>query len=213
MTTSWKLGMVGAALALSACSSSRTVQVPPRVDLTELGTIGMVGFWSPQTNPELSRQANLQFLTEIQSAQPGVPILELGEEAQGLGGASASALEPAAVRAIGEKHGVDALLFGVLEAKPVKPKVSVGGGLESLSARAEIEGTLTAKMYDTKTGATLWTRIVADKRTVGALSVSSGGLSGGGTADMDAARSELFEALVVEATEDFRPGWARVEEE
>jgi hypothetical protein len=67
-------------------------------------------------------------------------------------------------------------------------------------------------MYDTKSGATLWTGVVADKRTVGALSVSSGGLSGGGTADMDEARSELFHALVVEATEDFRPGWARVSE-
>ena len=100
MTTSWKLGIVGVALILSACSSSRTVQVPPRVDLTSLGTIGMVGFWS-QANVELARQANVQFLTEIQSAQPGVPILELGDEAQGLGGASASALEPAAVRALG----------------------------------------------------------------------------------------------------------------
>ena len=116
------------------------------------------------------------------------------------------------MRAIGEKHRVDVLLFGVLEAKQVKPKVSIGAGLESLKAKAEIEGTLTAKMYDTRTGATLWTCAAADKRTVAALSVSGGGLSGGGTADADGARSELFQALVVQATGDFRPSWVRVKE-
>ena len=212
MTTNWKLGIVGAALTLAACSSGRLVQVPPRVDLAAMGTIGMVEFRSPEGSAELSRQANRQFLTEIQSAQPGVPVLELGDEARVLGGVSARTLDPETVRAIGEKHRVDTLLFGVLSAKEVKPKVSIGGGLESLKAKAEIEGTLTAKMYDTRTGATLWTCATADKRTIAALSVSGGGLSGGGTADTDGARSDLFQALVFQATGDFRPSWMRVKE-
>jgi hypothetical protein len=212
MAKNWKLGVVGAALTLAACSSSRMVQVPPRVDLTAMGTIGMVGFRAPQGSDELSSETNRLFLTEIQAAQPGVPVLELSDEARVLDGASAGMLNAEFVRAIGEKHQVDALLFGVLDAKQVKPKVAIGGLLESLNAKAEIEGTLTAKMYDTRTGATLWTRTVADKRTIAALSVSSGGLSGGGTADADGARSELFQALVIQATDDFRPSWARVEE-
>ena len=212
MAASRMLPVATAALLLAACSSSRLVPVPPRVDLTELGTIGMVEFRAPSDGAELSRQANRQFLTEIQAAQPGVPVLELGDETRVLASVGAPELDPETVRAIGEKHRVDVLLFGVLETQHVKPRLSVGGGLESLRADAEIEGTLTAKMYDTRTGATLWTCAASDKRTIAGLSVSSGGLSGGGTADVDGARSDLFHALIVKATDDFRPGWRRVKE-
>jgi len=212
MVKSWKLGGVAVALILAACSSSHLVQVPPRVELAAMGTIGLVEFRAPDGSGELSRETNRRFLTEIQSAQPGVPVLELGDEANVFDGKTARALDPETVRAIGEKHQVDVLLFGVLEAKHVKPKVSIGGGLESLNAKAEIEGTLTAKMYDARSGATLWTCAVADKRTVAALSVSGGGVSGGGTADTEGARSDLFRTLVIRATDDFRPSWTRVKD-
>lgn len=213
MAAAWKtMGALGIALGLSACSSGRMVQVPPRVDLSELGTVGLIDFRSPQGSNDLSRQANRQFLTEIQSAQPGVAVLELGDEARVLQGVGAESLDPETMRAIGEKHRVDVILFGVLEAKEVRPKLSIGGGLESLNAKAEVEGSLVAKMYDTRTGATLWTCSRNDTRAIAALSVSGGGLSGGGTTDPAAARGELFQALVARATEDFRPTWTRVRE-
>ena len=94
----------------------------------------------------------------------------------------------------------------------MKPKVSIGGGLESLNATAEIEGTLTVKMYDTRAGATLWTCSAADNRTIAALSLSTAGVSGAGSADAKGARHELFQALVAQATNDFRPSWTRVKE-
>jgi hypothetical protein len=195
---------------LAACSSSHVVQVPPRIDLTTMGTIGMLEFRSPPDRPELSRAAHRRFLAEIQAAQPGLPVLELGRETHALRGESVDGLNPATVRALGEKHRVDVLLFGVLEAQEVRPKVSVRGGLDALDAKAEIEGTLTAKLYDTHTGATLWTCAAFDRRTLAALSVSGEGVSGGGTADADGVRSELFETLAVRASADFRPSWRRV---
>lgn len=212
MTGSRKIGIVVAVLVLAGCSSSRMVQVPPRMDLSTMGTIGMVEFRSPQGSVELSRQANRQFLTELQAAQPGVPVLELGDETNVLGSTDVGRLDPETVRALGEKHQVDVLLFGVLEAEEVKPKVSIDSGWQGLNARAEIEGTLTAKMYDARTGATLWTCAATDRCTIAALSVSGGGLSGGGTADADGARSALFQGLVAKATNDFRPSWVRVRE-
>jgi hypothetical protein len=201
-----------AVLVGAGCSSSRMVQVSPRVDLASLGTIGMIEFRARGDDAAMSQQANRQFLSAIQAAQPGVPVLELGDEARVLSAMGSQELDAETVRAIGEKLEVDALIFGVLEAREVRPKVALGAGLSSLNARAEIEGTLTAKMYDTRTGATLWTCAATDRKTLAKLSVSSGGVSGGGTSDTDGVREKLLEELVVRATDDFRPGWIRVKE-
>ena len=203
------LGVLAAFVTMVGCSSTRTVQVPPRMDLREYGTVGLIDFTTGASHSDLARQTNEHFLSEIQSAQPGVPVLELGPEYLVLTKAGSNALDPATIRAIGEQHQVDVLLFGVLEAKEVRPRISIGN-LESLNAKAEIEGKLTAKMFDAHTGATIWTCAMADKRTLATVSVTGDGVSGGGSSDASGARSELFESLVVRATRDFRPSWRRV---
>ena len=77
---SWKgVAVLGLALVAASCSSRR-VLVPPRVDLHAFGTIGLVRF-SPQTFDGLSTRATAEFLSAIHAAQPGVRVLELGEEA------------------------------------------------------------------------------------------------------------------------------------
>lgn len=203
------LGVLAASVTILGCSSTRTVQVPPRMDLREYGTVGLIDFTTGASSSELARQTNEHFLSEIQTAQPGVPVLELGPEYLVLTRAGSNTLDLATIRAIGEQHQVDVLLFGVLDAKEVRPRISIGN-LESLNAKAEIEGTLTARMYDTHTGATIWTCAMADKRTLATVSVSEGGVSGGGSSDAAGVRAELFESLVTRATRDFRPSWRRV---
>lgn len=194
------LAVLGA-VALGACSSSTLVQVPPRMDLRGLGTVGMVTFTSPGDS-EIGRQATSEFLAALQAAQPGVPVLEIPAPAGG-------ALDPAAIRALGKEHGVGALIVGVLEAKSVKPRVSVGGGLESLNARAEIEGELNAKIYQAGSGATMWSSLARGRETIASVSVSEGGLAGLGANSRDDANGRLVRGLVNRATEDFRPTWVR----
>jgi hypothetical protein len=177
------------------------VQVPPRMDLRGLGTIGMVTFVS-NDDSGIGPQATREFLTALQSAQPGVPVLEIPAPSGGV-------LDPATIRALGKEHGVSALIVGVLEAKPVKPRVSVGGGLESLNARAEIECELNAKLYEAGSGATMWSSLAHGRETVASVSVSGGGLSGVGANSRDDANGRLVRGLVDRATEDFRPTWVR----
>ena len=210
MRINWKVGILGAALGLSACSSSRMVRVEPRMDLRDYGTVGLVGF-SSNASDAVAVQTSQQFLAALQSAQPGVPVLELGDKTY-VGSTRTGTLDPAMIRAIGAKHDVDVILFGVLDAKEVRPKISLGGGLESLKASAEIEGQLNVKMYDTRTGATLWTCAARDRQTVAGLSVSSGGLSEVGVNDPDESRDRLLRNLVERATTDFRPTWRKVKE-
>lgn len=200
------------ALGLTGCASTHLEQTPPRLDLAGYGTIGLIEIGSAR-EAELGREANRQFLTAIQAAQPGVPLLELGEEAAVLRDVNATALDPASARALGQKHGVDVLLWGVLETKEVRPKVSLGGDLSSLSAKAEVQGSLLTKLIDTHSGATLWTFSSSDKRTLAAVSVSGSGVSGSGAVEPGDAREQLVRTLVQRATADFRPGWTRVPNE
>lgn len=200
------------ALGLSGCASTHLERTPPRLDLATYGAVGMIEIGSPR-EAELGREANRQFLTAIQTAQPGVPVLELGGQAAVLRDVNATALDPASARALGEKHGVDVLLWGVLETKEVRPKVSLGSDLSSLSAQAEVQGSLLTKLIDTHTGATLWTFSSSDKRTLAAVSVSGSGVSGSGPVEPTDAREQLVRTLVQRATADFRPGWTRVRNE
>lgn len=202
--------ILGAVLGLmTACSSSRLVQIPPRMDLRGYGTVGMIEFTS-NTKENLHEGASREFLTALQDAQPGVPVLELGNERQVLRSLPAEVLDPGTIRAIGEKYQVDVCLFGVLETKEAKPRVSIGSTMESLSASAEVEASLNAKLYDTRSGATLWSTHAQGKETLGSLSVSSGdGIPGIGVSHTEDALDRLVHSLVARATNDFRPSWVR----
>lgn len=201
---------LGAVLGLmTACSSSRLVQIPPRMDLRGYGTVGMIEFTS-NAKENLHEEASREFLTALQDAQPGVPVLELGSEPQVLSSLPAEALDPGTIRAIGERYQVDVCLFGVLETKEAKPRVSIGSTMESLSASAEVEASLTAKLFDTRSGATLWSTSARGKETLGSVSVSPGdGIPGIGVSHSDDALDRLVHSLVANATRDFRPSWIR----
>ena len=203
--------IVAALGGLAACSSSTLVQVPPRVDLTKYGAIGMIEFGSGDSQ-NLGRQASREFLSALQAAQPGVAVLELGDEARVLQSLGADALDPETMRSIGDKYQVDAVIFGVLDTKPVKPKLSVGSAIESLSASAEIEANLNAKMFEAQTGATVWSSVARDRATVAEFSVSGEGLSGFGASYPDEANERLVTGLVSLATSDFRPTYVRQKE-
>jgi len=202
----WRL-LLGAALLAAGCSSSK-ILVPPRVDLARYGTIGMIEFTSTG-DAKLGGEASREFLAAIHAAQPGTPILELGHERGLLGAVNGKALDPETIRAIGEKYRVDAIVVGMLGAQEVKPKVSVGASLENLSASAEMEGLLDARIFDARSGATIWTAAARAKEQVARVDLSKGGLSSVGASAPDDARSRLVQSLVERATMDFWPRWER----
>jgi len=200
---------IGASLLLIAsCSSSKRVLMPPPVDLHAFGTIGMLEFTSA-AGTDINVRASRQFMAAIHSAQPGVPVLEIGDRQQSLAAVGHSTIDADAVRALGKKHQVETLLVGELDARRVRPGVSLGAGLESLSAGADLQGALTVRMYDTRTGATLWTESVNGSAPLASVAVAKGDLAGLGVNDPRAAEDHLIELLVGHATRDFWPYWVR----
>lgn len=196
------------ALSLVAACSSQRILMPPPVDLHAFGTIGMLEFASA-AGTDLNARASREFMAAIHSAQPGVPVLELGDRNRNLAEVGHATVDAEAIRALGKKHQVDTLLVGELDAQRVRPGVSLGAALESLSAGADLQGALTVRMYDTRTGATLWTEAVTGSTPLAAVAVANGDLSGLGVTDPRVAEDHLVEMLVSRATQDFWPYWVR----
>jgi hypothetical protein len=191
-------------LLLAGCSKTVTVQLPPRVDLAEWPVIGVVQF-SSDTHGKLAESSTQKFIMNLQSAQPGVRLLELGGRDELLQAIAHKEMDPAAIKAIGQKYGVQAVFTGQLSVTEAKPNVSFSRDLSSASAGASINGKLDAKLQETATGATAWSNGAHGKWSIGGLTLGSGGISDVGYSDPDEKYEEMIRELANVATNDFRP--------
>jgi hypothetical protein len=182
------------------------VLAPPRLELGELGAIGMIDFAATGA-PDLAPAASQQFLASVQSAQPGVAVLELGSRDAVLAAVGRGALDAETIRAIGEKYDLDAILVGELETREIRPQVSMRE-LSSFRASAEIAGVLRARILETQRGATLWTTAAETRAALASVALDP--VRGSGDVDADApeqVRFAIVRELVTQATEDFQPHW------
>ena len=198
------LPLLIAAACVFGCSTPRPkVLIPPRVDLASFGNLALIEFQATG-GERLGMVASREFLTALQSAQPGTPVLELGDERALLESLSGGPLDTRALRAIGEKYHVDAIVVGQLEAHNVKPNVSFDSAVRWVTASAQLEGMLNARILDTHTGATLWSSGARASKEIARLDLANGNVAG---TSPDDARQELIEALVGTTTADFWAHW------
>lgn len=193
------------AMLLGACAQPTVlVSVPPRMDLKNYPTLGIVDFTS---GPEqaLGARAARQFQEQVQTAQPGTRFIELGDRDAVLAAVGARQLDVSAVRKIGEKYGVAAVFVGELAYS--EPTVDVKlmdltkleGGM-----RAEMRGDVSSRLVETATGASVWSRSAWARRQIGSVNVSAEqGVSGGARSSNP--REAMLPALVYQLTHDFRP--------
>jgi hypothetical protein len=203
-TTKVALGVV---LAVSSgCGGTKTL-MPPRIDLQAYRRIGLVEFSSnPKGN--LQSLASQDFLQTVQEAQPGVPVVELGGEDSVLKAIGHDKVDTEAIRAIGRKFGVDAVIVGNLEVTNVKPRIGLNQVLSSVDVQGNVEAALTTRLMEAESGATLWTRSARSQETVANAGLKQGGIYFGAT-DPEAAYGSLIQNLVRDVTQDFRSYWVK----
>ena len=198
-------------VVLGGCSSSKTVlvSVPPRVQLHEYGTLGLVAFDS-NADPAINARVTREFESRVHAAQPGTRIVELGSRDVLLASVGARQLDPQTLRRIGEKYGVDAIFVGSLTySEPKTTDVSLAD-ITKLEAgvRVEVRGDIDSKLVETRSGASVWSSSAWARRPLGQLNVSvDQGVSGGVRSANP--REEMVSALVSHLTEDFRPSTVR----
>jgi hypothetical protein len=183
-----------------------TVEVPPQIDLTTTGTIGVVSFDVHSDKP-LPGDITLNFIQHLQSAQPGVPILELGTEANVLKEVGLSALDTEAVKAIGKKYGVDLLLTGTMEVTHLLPDIKFGKDLASMSAASNVRGNLNARFRQTSTGATIWSNGAYGKWKLAGLNLTSSNLPSIGMNNFEDTYKKMLQELARVGTIDFRKSY------
>jgi hypothetical protein len=195
-------------LAMLGCSGTVLVPVPPRVDLSGYGTLGIVEFGS-DSDGAASAHATRHFQEQVQAAQPGTRFIELGSREEVLAAVGGNQLDPETLRAIGEKYGVAAIFLGEISYSEPKADVQIRdlAKLEG-GVRAEIRGEVFSKLVETGTGASVWRNSAWVKRQIGSLRVSA---ENGVRGEMSKSnpRDEMVPALVYHLTADFRPGSVR----
>jgi hypothetical protein len=193
---------------LSGCAGTVLVSVPPRVDLKDYETLGIVEFAS-NSDRTVGARATQRFQEQIQAAQPGTRFIELGSREEVLASVGAWQLNPAALRRIGEKYGVGAIFLGDIAYSEPRADVKLTD-LTKLEGgvRAEIRGDLSARLLEARTGASVWSSSAWAKRQIGGLSVSAEYGVSGGISNSDP-RGEMMPALVYHLTQDFRPSSVR----
>jgi hypothetical protein len=193
---------------LWGCASTERVLVPPRVDLSGYGTLGLIEF-SSNAGPAVNARATRLFQEQVQAAQPGTRFIELGSREMLLAAVGAQQLDVDAYRRIGEQYQVSAVFVGdILYSAPrTDVRVSDLAKLEG-DVRAEVRGDMSGRLVETRTGASVWSGSSWARREVGRLKVSGGeGVSG--AVSQGGAHEEMVPALVRHLTHDFRPTTVR----
>ena len=198
--------LLGATLSLLfACGTPMvTVRVPPRVDLKSWPVIGIVDF-TTNADPALAKDATEKFLQNLEAAQPGARLLELGDGAPILRELHRSAFDPGTIRAMGPRYGVAAVLLGHLEVSGTTPDIHLSPNINAFSATAKVNADLSAKLMETATGATVWGNGAHGRWTLGGLRYNGGGLANLHYDDPGEKYRKMILDLASVATEDFRP--------
>jgi hypothetical protein len=206
--------VIGCSILAGCSSSTRTIRVcmPPRVDLHAYHTIGLVTFsTSTDTSADLERVATQRFLQEVQSAQPGTRMVELGREADVLAAVGRPAWDAQTLHAVKEANHVDAILLGRLDVSRAKPRVQVFSSSiwKALDVHADVNATLTARLLETDSAATMWSDSVKLTTTLanGGINNRGGGDVRGhiGVRDAESTYAGMIDQLVGDVTDAFRP--------
>jgi len=194
-------------ITLTSCAGKKiTVEVPPQIDLTTIGTIGVVSF-DVHSDIPLPDDITQKFIQHLQAAQPGVPILELGPQASVLREVGLSTLDTETVKAIGKNYGVDLLLTGTMEVTHSLPEINFGRDLASMRAASYVRGNLNARFRQTSTGATIWSNGAHGKWKLAGLNLTSGTIPSIGMNNFEDTHKKMVQELARVGTSDFRKSY------
>ena len=192
--------------AASACGGPKrvNVRVPPRIDVSQYGRVGLATFTIENAKGQLNTLATQRFSEYILDAQR-VEVLELGSADSVLRRTGEAQFGPASAQAVGGSRDVPAVFAGHLKVSNVKPAAKVVGlNLPRIEATVSVE--LTVGLFSTKTGGTLWRSSASASEKVGGLALF-GGEPVFSAKDPNEAYGHLVNFLIGEVTRDMRPTW------
>jgi hypothetical protein len=197
------------------------VIIPPEIDLTKYEHIGLIGF-SCNAEGNMDEFVTRWFLMTIRAYQKGTHIIELGDEKDILKCVQADQIDTESIRAIGRKYNVNRIFTGKVEITEVQPLlVLYPGGPRPMSGETQVEGRrvkalvkvwITARLWETEQGGTVWRRSDRGEDMVDQVSVLSGGKIVFDARDPRKAFWDLVNPLVKKLCTDFKTKSVRIQE-
>ena len=188
---------------LVSCSHTEKVLLPPKIELKAYRNIGVIEF-STNAENNLRQYVTQNFIQNVQSAQPGTRILELGNEELVLKSIRRQELDLKTIKSIGDEYNVDALILGHLQVSEIKPNVKIFSVSQAVRAQVYVEAALQTRILETSSGATLWTQANSEKTSVAKLNLATEGHFNFSASDPKEKYGKLVPKLVYANTSDFR---------
>jgi hypothetical protein len=95
-------------------------------------------------------------------------------------------------------------MMGRFDMQRTKPDISLSTMFKTMSVSSDLDGTLSAKIVETESGATMWSDSSKMTANVGAAEFDSKGRGHFGVSDPEAVYGDMIGCLVDEITDDFR---------
>jgi hypothetical protein len=188
---------------LYGCSHTEKVLIPPRIELKDYRNIGVIEF-STNAENNLRQYVTQNFIQNVQSAQPGTRVLELGSEEQVLKSLKCRELDLKTIKFIGDEYNVDAIIMGHLQVSEIKPNVKIFSVSQAVRAEVYVEAALRTRILETDSGATLWTKANSGKTSVAELNLATEDPFNLSASDPTEKYGKLVTGLVYANTSDFR---------
>lgn len=199
MPTRMRAAIMATVLVGTVGCGGKRVLLPPRLDLSEYGHVGLLTFTIENAKGSLNQLATERFSEATLDGQPGIEILELGEPND--------EVTPSVARELGQEHDVPAVFVGHLKVSNVKPSGGLAGlRLPHIEATVTVE--LSVQLMSTETGGTRWRASATASEKVGQLAIVDGQPVFSARNPNDA-YGRLVNRLVMAVTSDLRPTWGR----
>jgi len=184
------------------------VQIPPVFDLTQFEGIGLVTFRS-NVKGKLRDFVTGEFYKFVAESQKGSRIILIGQEKVTLESLNSDLMNTKAVKDIGKKYRVEALITGNIELFPVYQSHSLIRKVSAMGVKADVIVCLTVKLFETKNGSIIWVSTGKVRRLMENVSFFNGTMYFN-AANPKSAYGDIVDFLLDKVTRDFKATYRRM---
>jgi len=205
----WMTMVVAAGVLAAGCGGRRyrSIEIPPRLDLTRYPTVGLVTFTVENAKGSLHELATDRFGEWVLSANQGVELLELGAADSIMGRVGEPVFSSASAKAMGAARDIPVVFAGHLKVSDLTPRGSIGG-ISLPRVEATIRVDLSVSLYSTTSGGTVWRSSAWASDKVGSISFD-GAVPQFSAKDPNQAYGQLINRVVEIVVADLYPTYRR----
>jgi len=188
------------------------MMIPPNVDLRKYQSVGFIDFVCDNEG-NLDDCVSERFLETLSGYQKDAHIIQLGNQEEVLKSVAAIQMDEKAIQAIGRKYNVSTIITGTVQVLDVKAIVEVdqepkteSGGIrpEGRSMEAMVKISISAGLWETGQGTTVWTASASGREKVERVSMLTDGKVLFDARDYRLAYRDLVKPIIKTISTDFK---------